>query len=564
MEPKTIDALLREVSELTLEPLEMPTLPDRTEPLDVLLIGQPQQNPFGAANKIFGGLAALDAMMFRSFFCTFAYGEETKIFVEVDDMQTQTTAESLVQMLLTVDSAKAVLRCKIEMNCPVLKKIRLNIAASGYDYEDFDAVEVLSSHDFYLFTLTATALFSACEKRFLNEVLLPNATDATAFLVLNSNLLLEKDRNDVDEKLKSFLPADAPIFFVADADEEKLSAQLEVQADNLQNLRDKRQARVQKLLLNKALSAVNLQIEALTLDGEKLDGIIARLTSKSKELPKRQESIFRRARTAYTLKIQIDIVERLTAFNQRLLEKIRDKVQQSQDVGEMRKLLPNHIRDLWKNETDQVQSEIYNSFQALQKNLEGMIEKNLREFLNDEATQNIDFDLAAAMTQTYESDDNHVSVDNRARPNFFDADSAEFTPTQVDKDSNLKCYGVVAAGVALALMSHPIVGTAIAVFGSRSVKQEQDARFLAESKDALIVAAKNMSNELYDEACRWIKDGLAQTDQNLSECIAACCQNVMTELLKALNDQKQIGGDYARRLDKLTEAKQQLENLLRV
>lgn len=150
--------------------------------------------------------------MFRSFDCTFAYGAETKFFVEADDMQTQTTAESLIQMLLVMDSAKPAVRCKIEMNCPALKKIRLSIAASGYDYEDFDALEILSSHDFYLFTLTATALFSACEKKFLNEVLLPHAADATAFLVTNSNLIPEKDRNDVDEKLKSFLPADAPIF----------------------------------------------------------------------------------------------------------------------------------------------------------------------------------------------------------------------------------------------------------------------------------------------------------------------------------------------------------------
>lgn len=41
MEPKTIDALLSEVSELTQEPLKMPPLPDRAEPLNVVLIGQP-------------------------------------------------------------------------------------------------------------------------------------------------------------------------------------------------------------------------------------------------------------------------------------------------------------------------------------------------------------------------------------------------------------------------------------------------------------------------------------------------------------------------------------------
>ena len=292
------------------------------------------------------------------------------------------------------------------------------------------------------------------------------------------------------------------------------------------------------------------------MDSGSLDAIIARLTYKSKELPKRQESIFRRARTAYTLKIQMDIVERLNAFNRQLIEKLRDEVQQCQNVDEMRNRLPNYIRDLWKTETDRIQVEIYTSFQELQNDLEGMIEKNLREFLNDEATQNIDFDLAAAMTKRNEA------VDKYARPNFFDADSAEFNPTKVAKESNLKTYGVIATGVALALMSHPIVGTALAVFGARSVKQEQHAQFLAKSKDALIVAAKNMSNELYDEACRWIKDGLAQTDENLSACIAACCQNVMDNLLKTLNDQKQIGGDCAQRLDKLTEAKQRLETLL--
>ena len=558
METKTIDTLLREVSAFTREPVEMPPLPAETEPPQIVLIGQPQQNLFSVLNKVFGGLDDLEGMMFRSFICTFAYGEDKKIFVDADDMLTETTAESLMEMLLAMDDTKPALRCKVELNCPLLQKIRLSIAASGYDYEDFDAFEILSAHDFYLFTLTATALFSGSERTFLNEVLLPNATDVTGFIVTNSNLILEKDQGDVDDKLKNLLPADLPIFFVPDADEKKLADELELQSENLQDLRGKRQARVEKILLNKALSEVNLQIEALTLNSENLDGIINRLTNKAQELPKRQESIFRRARTTYVLKIQMDAVERLTAFNQQMLEKIRDEVQRGEDVDKMREILPNYIRDMWRNETDGVQSEIYGSLQRLQNDLEGMIEKNLREFLNsDETTQNIDFDLAMAMTNSYGDGVGHYT-----RPNEFNTEVTDFNPAEVEEGSQFKRYGVIAAGVALALTSHPIVGAAVAIFGSRSIKDEQDAKFLAKSKDALLAAAKNMTNDLYDEACRWIKNGLAQMEQNLSDCIAACCQNIMDSLITTLNDKKQSGEDYAQQLEKLNDMKSQLEAVL--
>lgn len=558
MENKTIDDLLHETSALTRKPLEMPPLPAETEPPQIVLIGQPQQNLFGVLNKVFGGLDDLEGMMYRSFNCTFAYGEDKKIFVDIDDTLTETTAESLKDMLLAMDDTKPALRCKVELNCPLLQKIRLSIAASGYDYEDFDTFEILSAHDFYLFTLTATALFSGSERTFLNEVLLPNATDVTGFIVTNSNLILEKDQGDIDDKLKKLLPADVPIFFVPEADEKKLADKLELQAENLQDLRDKRQARVEKFLLNKALSEVNVQIEALNLNSENLDGLIGRLTSKAQELPKRQESIFRRARTTYVLKIQMDAVERITAFNQQMLNKIREEIQQGEDVNELREMLPNYIRDMWQNETGNVQSEIYDSLQRLQNDLEGMIEKNLREFLNsDEATQNIDFDLAVAMTNSYIG-----SVAHYNQPNEFNADVTEFNPAEVAEGSQLKRYGVIAAGMALALTAHPIVGTAIAIFGSHSIKQEQDAKFLSESKDALLTAAKNMTNDLYDEACRWIKDGLAQMEQNLSDCIAACCQNIMDSLIAALNDKKQSGDDYAQQLEKLNDIKSRLEATL--
>lgn len=294
------------------------------------------------------------------------------------------------------------------------------------------------------------------------------------------------------------------------------------------------------------------------MNSENLDGIIARLSAKSKELPKRQESIFRRARTTYILKIQMDAVERVTAFNQQILDKIRDEVQQGKDVNEMREILPNYIRDMWRNEMDSVQSDICDSLKRLQNNLESMIEKNLREFLNsDEATQNIDFDLAVAMTNSYDG-----SVGHYDRPNEFNADVTEFKPTEVEEGSQLKRYGVIAAGVALALTSHPIVGAAIAIFGSRSIKQKQETAFLAESKEAMLKAAKDMTSDLYNEACRWIKDGLDKIEQNLSDCIAACCQNIMDSLITALKDKKQSSDDYAQQLEKLKDIKQQLEEAL--
>lgn len=546
---------------------KLPAVPSNTIAAQVLLIGQPQQNLFGTLNKLFGGLNELDGILFRSFECTFVYGEEKKFFVEIDGTETETTEESLMQML-TITNSKNLVHCKFVTNWPVLQKIQLSVLASGYDYEDLDWTHILTNYDFYFFALTSTALLSGCERKILNETLFPNAMDVLALVLLNSNWILEKDMGDIDDKLKNFVTDDVSIYFMPDADEEKLSAQLKLQAEKIPSLRDKRQARIEKIFLEKALTEINLQIESLNLSSEALDRLIDELTKKSKELPKRQELIYRRTRTAYTIKAKMDAMENISDFYQQILEKIRSEIQQGEDVDKMRLVLPNYIRDLWDEEAKQVQSEIYKSLKALENDLEGLIEKNLREFLrnDDEIAQSIDFDIAVVIAETMhkikESAMTPPSTFDVIYPNKFNSEAIPFEATQVEESSNLKRYGVIAAGVTLALFSHPIVGAAVAIFGSRSVKKDQEAAFLAESRDALLEAAKNMNAALYDEANRWINEGMTQLEQKVSDCISACCQNVMEILIKTLTDKKNDNSDYARQLETLNDLKRQIENAL--
>ena len=67
-EKNPIEALLNEASAITRKPFELSALPAKTEPVQIVLIGQPQQNLFGMLNKIFGGLDDLEGMMFRGLF----------------------------------------------------------------------------------------------------------------------------------------------------------------------------------------------------------------------------------------------------------------------------------------------------------------------------------------------------------------------------------------------------------------------------------------------------------------------------------------------------------------
>ena len=103
------------------------------------------------------------------------------------------------------------------------------------------------------------------------------------------------------------------------------------------------------------------------------------------------------------------------------------------------------------------------------------------------------------------------------------------------------------------------MGAAVAIFGAHSLKKEQDSAFLAESKNALNVAAKNLTNDIYDEICRRIEDGLAKVERNLFDCISYCCENIMDSLIKALNEKKQSGDDYAQQREKLNNVKHRLE-----
>ena len=74
--PDNIVTLIRNASELTGIKLTLPVVLTSELPIQVSLIGQPQQNLFGIVNELSEHIKDLNRPLYRSFRCKISYGEE--------------------------------------------------------------------------------------------------------------------------------------------------------------------------------------------------------------------------------------------------------------------------------------------------------------------------------------------------------------------------------------------------------------------------------------------------------------------------------------------------------
>lgn len=142
------------------------------------------------------------------------------------------------------------------------------------------------------------------------------------------------------------------------------------------------------------------------------------------------------------------------------------------------------------------------------------------------------------------------------------ADENMFRYQEVEDKSKLKSYGAIASGVALVLMSHPIIGIAVAVFGSKHFRKEGAKQFLESNKQALISAVEEMSREANDEAVAMLTRTFAAVEAKLAENIEESYQKMMDMMVQALNRKKQDRADYGEQLDALSVLKAEAEQIL--
>ena len=182
----------------------------------------------------------------------------------------------------------------------------------------------------------------------------------------------------------------------------------------------------------------------------------------------------------------------------------------------------------------------------------------LKDYINDDITSYIadgvseDFaNYVFGLTKTYMKKQSNGIEPVMQVKNF------DFQMT-ADK-SKWKKYGVVASGVALVMMSHPIVGIAVAVFGSKKIEKDSEKKFVATNKQALLDASYKMCIDYHNELDTWIEQIIKHIEKHLEECIAECYQSVINLMLEALQSKQQDSSNYEEELNRLKQVKDKIE-----
>lgn len=537
--------LILNAAQLTGVSLTVPEQLNDDMPLQVTVIGQPQQNLFGALRELHGGMDALDRAFFRGYHCLLSSGEMERVTVIHGEERTETTGAGLADILSQLNSSGAPVICEVELPNSAFQKCHIRVIASSNDFEELDWTDILTHTDYCFVALTSTALLSMCERKVLRKWLLPEMKGALGILLTNDNLILDEDRADIQASLDKFFQGSVPFFPVPAEDSGALAQIMAELPTQVAKLRALRRARTASLLLRCAKEAVELQSEILSSDSEQLEEAIELMKEKAKALPARQESACRRARMQYTSRMKVDASERIASFHQRITEKLRSEINQGENIQEMQNILPRYISDQWNAEAERIMEDIKCSVQEMQRDLTRYVEKDIRDYIASGADGRI-ADYVFHLTDLY-------SAAN------FQADESAFRFEEEKDNSKLKKYGVIASGVALVLMAHPFIGAGLALYGAKKFQKAEQAKVLSSNREALIASAEEMCRDTYDEMVVWMDGIIASVETNLNACVQECYQRIMDAMTQALNNRKHDQSDHADQLSALTALKADID-----
>lgn len=544
---KKIAELIGSASNLTGSEFTGPPDLDDSLPLKVRLIGQPQQNLFGVLNGAYKVCEPLNRAFLHGYRCTCRYGDETRLFLNEGDTRKEVSPESLIESLVKLDSISKPVLIDAELNADVLEKMELCIIASDNDYEDLDWDELFIHTDYCLFTLSSTALLSMCERKALRNKLMPYMEGNYCIALVNDNLILEDDRADIDESLEKFFHGTVQVMRLPEADEAKLAELLSELHVTIEQIRQDRAKRINKLLLEKAYTDVELQIQALSCDTEKLDEAIELMNEKVKFLPTHQESACRRIRMQYTSKMRVEISEKTAGFYRDIVDHLHDEIAKDDHIQELRRMIPEYIKDQWEGEAKRILASITASSGDLQQSLQSIIEKDMRSFIQSGA----DAGLAEYVLRV---------TDLYADQEFKTTDDS-FQLELVKDASPLKKYGVIASGIALIVLSHPIIGAAVAVFGAKSIGKYEQQKNVEANRQSLQAAAEELCRNTYGDMMLWVDDVISIMEKNLFACIEACYQKMMNTIVQALNLRKADQTNHEEQLQALIALKADIESV---
>ena len=488
----------------------------------------------------------MNTMILRSYHCAIRYGDARKYAICKGDEKFPVTPEALATKLGEYTAISEMVECEITLESPLLKNVTLELFASSEEFEDIDWSETLSSAHYFLFTLSSTALLAMPERKVLRKKLLPHAGDCLSILLTQDNLVPDEARKEIDASLNSFLKGAAKVFRLPETDADTVRSLLDEVSGQTAEMEEKRLLRASLIQLRELLEAAEMRVNILSSDTEQRDEAIYALSAKAKLLPGRQESACRRARMQYIAKLKLEMNEMVSKFHQELIEKLRDEIEASETVDDLPEILPRYVADQWHLMMENIKNRIEEKLVEMNEGLTYYMENDFRDFIQD----GMDTKLSEYLFSVVEMYSPEVT------------DESMFHYQQIRDRTKLKSYGAIASGVALVLMAHPIIGAAVAVFGSKYIRKTGEKQALESNKKALVTAVETMSREAADEAEIMLTQTFASVEAKLAESVEEAYQKMMDMMVQALNRKKQDRANYGEQLEALNTLKQEADQLL--
>ncbi len=525
--------------------------------INLFIFGQPHHN---LLKIIFESFSIKPKNSIESFFvkaCEFniLYGISEKMYQVDGKEKKEVSWNEITSMLSQFDNA--INRTKFEFitNKTLSKSLNIHIIISSNDYADVDWNYVQKNADYILFSLTATALLSMCERKILRTVLLPNVGNEVGIILTNNNMILSHDKPMIDSSLaKMFGDYGSPIFrFPSDEDEDRLLSFLNDLPKQFTDLISKKHKRAKTIELNELLTEVKLQMEVLLSDNAKLDDAIELLNEKLQKLPDRKESAFRRARMKYTAKLRIELSEAVSIFHQEFKEILKTEIYSNHKVQELGMIIPGYICKQWENEAARLLEYVQSYSESIGIEVKDYINDDIISYVADGVSE--DFaNYVFGLTKLYMKKQPD-SIEPITQVKNFDFE-------MVQDNSKWTKYGVVASGVALAMLSNPIVGVAVAVFGSKKISKDSEKNFVEANHSALLDASNEMCIDYHNELDVWIEQVAKHIENNLEKCIGACYQQVIDLMVDAVKSKQQDFSNHDMELGKLKQLQKKIETEL--
>lgn len=524
--------------------------------INLYVFGQPSQNVLKIISEAFAIAPqnSFDGLFVKGCKCEILYGETSKLYQVEAVEKKEINFQEMTSLMSQYDTSSKKLEFECVADSELLKKFNIHITISDNDYLETNWNAVLKSADYIFFALSSTALLSMCERKILRTSLLPNMGNDIGVLLTNNNMILSDDREAIDASLsKMFGNYETSIFRFPEEDEAKFVNYVNSMISYTDELHERRKMRNKQINLNELLHEVDIQLDVLSSDNVQLDDVVELLNEKLQKLPDRKESAFRRARMKYTSKLKIELAEAVSVFHQQFEETLEKEIESNDNIEELQNILPDYISSQWENEAIVLNNRVNDFTESVSVGLKDYINDDITSYIEDGVSENF-AEYVFGLTKMYLQNKPN-SIEPAMQAQGFDA--------ELKKDNTkLKKYGVVASGVALVMMSHPIVGIAVAVFGSKMVAKKSEKAFIASGKQALLEASKKMCIDFHNEMDLWIEQVAKNIENHLESCIGECYQNVIDMMIDAVKSKQKDLANYDEEIKSLKELKEKIQEEL--